>query len=224
MQGDNAPGVGAELAALREERERARKEREMQSKKRRLALNSVDAARNSASEMNPNVSQEKTVSSAATESSHSTKSLETNKFAQHESGSKPNIKEGTKHDQHKRTHSSTQHGESGERHKKRDNRDKHPVDIKERSKDHSKDAIKSDDRNSETEKSGATTKSSSTTSLTSYKNDYSQHFVDTGQRPQNYIRDADLSDRFEEYALLITRLKIAYFLLQIPKTERVDTT
>lgn len=31
------------------------------------------------------------------------------------------------------------------------------------------------------------------------KNDYSQHFVDTRQRPQNFIRDADLADRFDEY-------------------------
>ena len=26
-------------------------------------------------------------------------------------------------------------------------------------------------------------------------NDYSQHFVDTGLRPQNYLRDAVLTDR-----------------------------
>lgn len=30
-------------------------------------------------------------------------------------------------------------------------------------------------------------------------NDYCQHFVDTGHRPQNFIRDAGLADRFEEY-------------------------
>jgi len=35
------------------------------------------------------------------------------------------------------------------------------------------------------------------------KNDYSQHFVDTGQRPQNFIRDAELSERFEEYSLMV---------------------
>lgn len=34
------------------------------------------------------------------------------------------------------------------------------------------------------------------------KNDYSQHFVDTSQRPQNYIRDADVNDRFQEYPKL----------------------
>ena len=28
-------------------------------------------------------------------------------------------------------------------------------------------------------------------------NDYSQNFVDTGQRPQNFIRDVGLADRFE---------------------------
>ncbi|KAI5065274.1 hypothetical protein GOP47_0019969 [Adiantum capillus-veneris] len=34
------------------------------------------------------------------------------------------------------------------------------------------------------------------------QNDYSQHFVDTGLRPQNFIRDVDLGDRFEEYPKL----------------------
>lgn len=31
------------------------------------------------------------------------------------------------------------------------------------------------------------------------KNDYSQHFVNTGQRPQCFVRDANVNDRFEEY-------------------------
>nr|CAG4640908.1 EOG090X07CF [Eulimnadia texana] len=40
-------------------------------------------------------------------------------------------------------------------------------------------------------------------------NDYCQHFVDTGQRPQNFIRDVGLGDRFEEYPKLkeLIRLK-----------------
>lgn len=40
-------------------------------------------------------------------------------------------------------------------------------------------------------------------------NDYCQNFVDTGHRPQNYIRDVGLSDRFEEYPKLkeLIRLK-----------------
>lgn len=40
-------------------------------------------------------------------------------------------------------------------------------------------------------------------------NDYCQHFVDTGQRPQNFIRDVGLTDRFEEYPKLreLIRLK-----------------
>ncbi len=33
-------------------------------------------------------------------------------------------------------------------------------------------------------------------------NDYSQNFVDTGQRPQNFIRDVGLADRFDFYLLL----------------------
>jgi len=40
-------------------------------------------------------------------------------------------------------------------------------------------------------------------------NDYSQHFVDTCQRPQNFIRDAGLQERFDEYPKLkeLIRLK-----------------
>eukprot|EP00118_Oscarella_pearsei_P003886 m.16141 g.16141 ORF g.16141 m.16141 type:complete len:456 (+) comp26756_c0_seq2:27-1394(+) len=40
-------------------------------------------------------------------------------------------------------------------------------------------------------------------------NDYSQHYVDTTQRPQNFIRDAGIQDRFEEYPKLkeLIRLK-----------------
>ncbi|XP_003389688.1 PREDICTED: methyltransferase-like protein 14 homolog [Amphimedon queenslandica] len=40
-------------------------------------------------------------------------------------------------------------------------------------------------------------------------NDYSQHFVDTGQRPQNFIRDTGMNQRFEEYPKLkeLIRLK-----------------
>ncbi|CAH1794747.1 unnamed protein product [Owenia fusiformis] len=40
-------------------------------------------------------------------------------------------------------------------------------------------------------------------------NDYCQNFVDTGERPQNYIRDVGLANRFEEYPKLreLIRLK-----------------
>ncbi|CAF0890331.1 unnamed protein product [Adineta ricciae] len=43
-------------------------------------------------------------------------------------------------------------------------------------------------------------------------NDYCQQFVNTGQRPQNYIRDAGLRGRFEEYPKLreLIRLKDDY--------------
>ncbi|KAL3132850.1 hypothetical protein ABBQ38_006775 [Trebouxia sp. C0009 RCD-2024] len=33
-------------------------------------------------------------------------------------------------------------------------------------------------------------------------NDYCQHFVDTGQRPQNFLRDVHLTDRYAEYPKL----------------------
>lgn len=39
-------------------------------------------------------------------------------------------------------------------------------------------------------------------------NDYCQHFVDTGQRPQNFIRDVGLADRFEEYPKLRELIKL----------------
>ena len=34
------------------------------------------------------------------------------------------------------------------------------------------------------------------------KNDFSQHFVDTRERPANFVRDADVNDRFDEYPRL----------------------
>lgn len=39
------------------------------------------------------------------------------------------------------------------------------------------------------------------------KNDYSQYFVDTGQRPQNFIRDIEPSERFREYPKLDELIK-----------------
>jgi hypothetical protein len=43
----------------------------------------------------------------------------------------------------------------------------------------------------------------STSNFVAPKNDYSQHFVDSGIRPQNFIRDSErLQDRFEEYPKL----------------------
>lgn len=39
-------------------------------------------------------------------------------------------------------------------------------------------------------------------------NDYCQHFVDSGQRPQNFIRDTGISDRFEEYPKLKELIKL----------------
>eukprot|EP00967_Tisochrysis_lutea_P088120 scaffold124862_cov32-Tisochrysis_lutea.AAC.2 len=34
------------------------------------------------------------------------------------------------------------------------------------------------------------------------KNDYAQHFVDTGMRPANFIRDSEVEERFHEYPKL----------------------
>ena len=55
---------------------------------------------------------------------------------------------------------------------------------------------------------GTTATTTTTTTTTTFskatasfapRNDYSQHFVDTGERPQNFIRDTKLHNRFEEY-------------------------
>lgn len=40
------------------------------------------------------------------------------------------------------------------------------------------------------------------------KNDYCQHFVDTNKRPQNFIRDPGLQERFEEYPKLKELIKL----------------
>lgn len=49
-------------------------------------------------------------------------------------------------------------------------------------------------------------------------NDYCQHFVDTGQRPQNFIRDVGLADRFEEYPKLRELIKLKDELIAITAT------
>lgn len=48
-------------------------------------------------------------------------------------------------------------------------------------------------------------------------NDYCQNFIDTGQRPQNFIRDACLEERFEEYPKLkeLICLKVCYSILNL---------
>jgi mRNA m6A methyltransferase non-catalytic subunit len=40
------------------------------------------------------------------------------------------------------------------------------------------------------------------------KNDYCQNFVNSGQRPQNYIRDSGINERFEEYPKLKELIKL----------------
>lgn len=54
-------------------------------------------------------------------------------------------------------------------------------------------------------------------------NDYCQHFVDTGQRPQNFIRDVGLADRFEEYPKLreLIRLKVSSLVVECVDANKV---
>uniref|UniRef100_A0A0A9Y1L5 Uncharacterized protein n=1 Tax=Lygus hesperus TaxID=30085 RepID=A0A0A9Y1L5_LYGHE len=55
-------------------------------------------------------------------------------------------------------------------------------------------------------------------------NDYCQHFVDTGQRPQNFIRDVGLADRFEEYPKLreLIKLKKGHYYRKRSVVDSVD--
>jgi N6-adenosine-specific RNA methylase IME4 len=50
------------------------------------------------------------------------------------------------------------------------------------------------------------------------KNDYSQHFVDTGERPQNFIRDADINERFEEYPKMKELIRLKEELIKLRAT------
>ncbi|XP_077134732.1 N(6)-adenosine-methyltransferase non-catalytic subunit METTL14 [Ranitomeya variabilis] len=49
-------------------------------------------------------------------------------------------------------------------------------------------------------------------------NDYCQHFVDTGHRPQNFIRDVGLADRFEEYPKLRELIRLKDDLISVSNT------
>jgi mRNA (2'-O-methyladenosine-N6-)-methyltransferase len=69
-------------------------------------------------------------------------------------------------------------------------------------------AVRSPEKKQEQEYRDSTAFLKGTQSLNPH-NDYSQNFVDTGQRPQNFIRDTGLTGRFEEYPKLqeLIRLK-----------------
>ena len=49
------------------------------------------------------------------------------------------------------------------------------------------------------------------------KNDYCQHLVDTGERPQNFIRDYEEDKRFLGNKKIITKT-----LFRLPKTKRIN--
>ncbi|KAM0749171.1 MT-A70-domain-containing protein [Meredithblackwellia eburnea MCA 4105] len=50
----------------------------------------------------------------------------------------------------------------------------------------------------------------------SIRNDYSNHYVRTGSRPQNHLRGADLEHRFAEYPKLSSLLQLKHSQLSIP--------
>ncbi|SCV73260.1 BQ2448_7185 [Microbotryum intermedium] len=50
----------------------------------------------------------------------------------------------------------------------------------------------------------------------SIRNDYSKHYVETGQRPQNFIRGAQVEERFSEYPKLSRLLDLKHALLSSP--------
>ena len=50
------------------------------------------------------------------------------------------------------------------------------------------------------------------------QNDYSYHFICTGERPANFIRDVGLGNRFEEYPKLRDLIKAKDELIQTTNT------
>ena len=48
------------------------------------------------------------------------------------------------------------------------------------------------------------------------KNDYCQHFVNCGERPQNSVRDTGLDKRFEEYPKLRELIEVRLQSLSLP--------
>ena len=79
---------------------------------------------------------------------------------------------------------------------RQDTRDKHSTTDRDR---RDSDYFNSKDKTNDTPRATPEKTTPSTPSAPStFKNDYCQHFVDTKQRPQNFIRDSDLADRFEE--------------------------
>lgn len=77
-----------------------------------------------------------------------------------------------------------------------------------KTKEHEEDELELIEHSSKYEYKGSSTFLKGTQSANPH-NDYCQHYVDTGQRPQNFIRDYELHDRFEEYPKLkeLIRLK-----------------
>lgn len=203
MQTGELVGVELELALLRAERERARKEREQQFKRRRLLLNKkLDQAvidtvpqlktitvvqeptpphRKVGEDISTRKRQNETGS--ASKSNHLATKSTTRRDNKHNDKGSLNSSERGKHEK-KNTYSDRERGDKDEKYRKNPNKERRDNGDRHR------------DRDSYREKQ--TPSRSSNTSLVAYKNDYSQHFVDTKQRPQNFIRDAELADRFEE--------------------------
>lgn len=197
-----------EITALREERERARKEREQQIKRRRLLLNSQLDPELKVPLPPPPPTLTHNNTNGATKVAGTTKSNSTGvnggKNSLNVNGTSIGL-ESTKSNAAATTPSANGKRKDVSKEAKPDNRQQHSLDGRTETRSHSKEQSKQvHARGSHKEKEESTkSHSSSATQLSSStvipKNDYSQHFVDTKQRPQNFIRDTGLGDRFEEY-------------------------
>jgi len=199
-----------EIAALREERERTRKERELRNKRRRLLLGS---------KLDPDVSSSTQLDGASTKFGDTQTSIGDMVVGSLEVNSNGGGGKKIPVDSNNRKAPSSNDERGSKEAKKRDrdhktsSRDNHTTTLEKRT-EHTKHQTNSASTRSgrleeklEPRKGKGSSSSTNTTSTPNFipKNDYSQHFVDTKQRPQNFIRDADLSDRFEEYVFqLIT--------------------
>lgn len=174
MDGDNEAGVGLELTALREQRAKARKEREQQSKRRRLLLNKT---------LEPDIIDTiPELKSVILQPENPTKHLDKSDNSALQGTPTTKVKE----QEESPSRGSEKYGGN---------------------KDEELNKKKRENSSQNTRKGGRLKEerpNQLVTSTSVHKNDYSQHFVDTKQRPQNFIRDSDLADRFEEYVFLPT--------------------
>jgi len=180
------PSVSDSLQALREEREKTRIERINQLKRRRTQLNK---------KLSPDLIQAipalyNVISNQTTPLPQLNQQHDDEDYSQNQKQNEEEEKVRKEGEKQRRSKSSK---EKHHHHHKSKHEHEHSSSRKERSYEKEK-REKKDTREFRSPKEMQLAQSTSV-----FKNDYSQHFVDTNQRPQNFIRDANLHDRFEEY-------------------------